>query len=671
MAVFNPIITGTTGNDTLTVLTDTSSVIAGAGTDIAVFTGDYSDYTFSQSDSYVSLLTHNTTEQAVSLFGVEQLQFDDVQVNLSTTAGNEFLVNTETTYYQDFPNITAISDGGFVITYSSNYQDGIVGRRIFEVYAQRYDANGNAVNDEFLVNTNTIDISNFGYGDSISLNDGGFLVTWTSTDDNGTGIYAQRYNSDGSKNGDEFQVNTTTLASQFDSNSTGLNDGGFVIIWTAHYQGPFNDGGDGIFAQRYNSDSSKNGDELWVSSPPESLEQQKDGSVTALNDGGFVIVWESIGQDGDGTGVYAQRYNSDGTKNAGEFRVNTETTGSQHNPATTSLNDGGFLVTWSGSGSGDDSGIYAQLYNSDGNKNGLEFRVNTYTIDHQYKPAITTLNDGGFVITWKHNNSDWTVFSIYAQRYNSDGSRNGDEFVVAANTYDSAGTPKITALNDGGFVITWQTVNQDYWESVGQEGDEGGNVYAQRYDSEGNALGEVTLDTIITGTTSTVDATIQTDATHYLDNTSINYIDDEGNDTGISSLVENGNVELEQTVDFDVVTLSAADAHVSGIQTNDATAILKHIVGLVTLTDGSVNIHAADVNNNGSIQTNDATAVLKHIVGLDSIDNFDLVDNSTGQRVTQIDGNSESIAALTIVENGDVNQSGSFDDDYTVLIDLV
>jgi hypothetical protein len=39
--------------------------------------------------------------------------------------------------------------------------------------------------------------------------------------------------------------------------------------------------------------------------------------------------------------------------------------------------------------------------------------------------------------------------------------------------------------------------------------------------------------------------------------------------------------------------------------------------------------------------------------------------------VTQIDGNSESIAALTIVENGDVNQSGSFDDDYTVLIDLV
>ncbi len=35
-----PTITGTTGNDTLTILTDTSSVQAGAGTDTVVFTGD-------------------------------------------------------------------------------------------------------------------------------------------------------------------------------------------------------------------------------------------------------------------------------------------------------------------------------------------------------------------------------------------------------------------------------------------------------------------------------------------------------------------------------------------------------------------------------------------------------------------------------------------------------
>ena len=38
-----PTITGTTGNDTITILTDTTSVQAGAGTDTAVFSGDYAD----------------------------------------------------------------------------------------------------------------------------------------------------------------------------------------------------------------------------------------------------------------------------------------------------------------------------------------------------------------------------------------------------------------------------------------------------------------------------------------------------------------------------------------------------------------------------------------------------------------------------------------------------
>jgi hypothetical protein len=121
---------------------------------------------------------------------------------------------------------------------------------------------------------------------------------------------------------------------------------------------------------------------------------------------------------------------------------------------------------------------------------------------------------------------------------------------------------------------------------------------------------------------SSFDATVQTDSTHYLDNVTLHYVDSSDHDTGISSLVQNGEIELDQSVSFDVVTLSSSSAHVSGIQTNDATAILKHMVGLDTLADGSVNIHAADVNNNGSVQTNDATAILKHIVGLDTLDEY-------------------------------------------------
>jgi hypothetical protein len=70
------------------------------------------------------------------------------------------------------------------------------------------------------------------------------------------------------------------------------------------------------------------------------------------------------------------------------------------------------------------------------------------------------------------------------------------------------------------------------------------------------------------------------------------------------------------------------------------------------------------------IQTNDATAVLKHIVGLDAINHFDLDNHSTGERVTQLEDNPTTVPALIIVENGDVNQSGAFNDDYLVSMEI-
>ena len=52
-------------------------------------------------------------------------------------------------------------------------------------------------------------------------------------------------------------------------------------------------------------------------------------SVTALNDGGFVVTWSSDGQDGSGYGIYGQRYAADGTPVGSEFRANTYTSSDQ------------------------------------------------------------------------------------------------------------------------------------------------------------------------------------------------------------------------------------------------------------------------------------------------------------------------------------------------------
>ena len=41
------------------------------------------------------------------------------------------------------------------------------------------------------------------------------------------------------------------------------------------------------------------------------------------------MTWNSSGQDANGEGVYAQRYNASGEKDGAEFRVNTYQTGNE------------------------------------------------------------------------------------------------------------------------------------------------------------------------------------------------------------------------------------------------------------------------------------------------------------------------------------------------------
>ena len=45
-------------------------------------------------------------------------------------------------------------------------------------------------------------------------------------------------------------------------------------------------------------------------------------------------------------------------------------------------------------------GIYGQRYAADGTPVGSEFRANTYTAGDQLFSSVTALNDGGFVVTW-------------------------------------------------------------------------------------------------------------------------------------------------------------------------------------------------------------------------------------------------------------------------------
>ena len=102
---------------------------------------------------------------------------------------------------------------------------------------------------------------------------------------------------------------------------------------------------------------------------------QIDSAIAAFNDGGFVIVWVSNGQDGSGYGVYGQRYNADGTKNGAEFLVTSEVTDSETSPSVATFADGGFVVAWQDQTSGVMAWTEARVFNANGTAATGEFKV--------------------------------------------------------------------------------------------------------------------------------------------------------------------------------------------------------------------------------------------------------------------------------------------------------
>lgn len=124
--------------------------------------------------------------------------------------------------------------------------------------------------------------------------------------------------------------------------------------------------------------------------------------------GNFVVTWRSDDND-----IYAKIFDTEGVNTTGSFRVNDYTDGSQNRPFAADLPSGGG-ISWLSSGQdGDGNGIYAQLFDNNGEKIGPEFLVNDDIQEDQQYPAIAVHNDGAMVITWTDN----TQKKVFFQRF--------------------------------------------------------------------------------------------------------------------------------------------------------------------------------------------------------------------------------------------------------------
>ena len=370
----------------------------------------------------------------------------------------EFQVNTYTSGDQVASSVAIDPAGEFVVVWTSFGQDGS-GTGVF---GQRFDNTGVPQGGEFQVNT-TSGGSQFYPTVGMDVS-GNFVVVWDSLGQDGSrdGVVGRRFDFSGAPISTEFLVNTYTTGIQFAPGVGVQSAGDFVVVWKGNGQ---------VYGRRYDANGKPLGSQFQVNVTPAALMSAPkriaapamsgdEGPTVGVDAAGnFIVAWTD--SDGSGTGIAARRYDSSGSPQGGEFRVNSFTTSRQNRPFVGVGPSGSSVIAWTSflqDGSLD--GVFAQRFDSAGVPQGGEFQVNTDTPGYQLYPSVGVDASDHVVVVWQSLSSDGGTLGVRGRRFDSAGVPDGPEFQVNSST--SYQTYPMVAMNGAGdFVVAWSASGGD------------------------------------------------------------------------------------------------------------------------------------------------------------------------------------------------------------------
>lgn len=184
-------------------------------------------------------------------------------------------------------------------------------------------------------------------------------------------------------------------------------------------------------------------------------------SVAVDNDGNFVAIW--VGSTPDGTRVFGQRYNSDGTPRGPEFNAATSKTGNHTSPSVAmNPSTGEFVVVWEvRAEDGTGLGVYGQRFGFTTGRQGSEFPVFVPPASERpdsiqsFAPRVARDASGRFVVIWRNPGTEGFFIDVLGQRYNNDGVPLGAQLVIVQDESIPDSHPQIAMSPQGDFVVTW------------------------------------------------------------------------------------------------------------------------------------------------------------------------------------------------------------------------
>lgn len=389
---------------------------------------------------------------------------------------DDFMVNSITHWNQNHPSICPRLQGGFIITWANEVEwDEAAGMELTEIFVRIFDENGTPSGPEFMVNSNW---EHFQERPKIaSGKDGQFVVVWTNYKENEIppSISARVFSQNGIPQGPEFQVNQYSNDYQGEPDIAINGDGNFIITWQSWGQ----DGDElGVFARLFAGDGTPSGSEFQVNT--HTLDDQFHPSIAIDQDGDFYIVWTSFHQDGDQTGIFVQRFEANGNRIGAEFQLNDTTLGWQEWPDIAVDQSGNVIVCWHSFEYGENSyEIIAKSFEKNLSFIGDEFKVNDNSENWQVFPSIDVDSEGNFLIVWQSLDQDGESFGIFAQMFDKYGNRLDSEFQVNRRSLGTQEAPDVILLDRDSFIITWE----DYLSAESEW-----DIYARIFTGQSNTF---------------------------------------------------------------------------------------------------------------------------------------------------------------------------------------
>lgn len=383
------------------------------------------------------------------------------------------------------PDVALDSAGNAVVVWQS-----LSATTGYDIYAQRYDAQGHPLGAAFVVNAYTA-------GDqrrpSVAMDDmGNFIVAWegpgNGTDPAGAQVYdtqniwGRRFNANGtSRSTGDLALNRSAAGSQFAPQLAVDASGDYVVAWYGEVPGD----SAGVAFARFNSSGLSLSPADQLPYDPASPGSQNRPSIAMTPVGAFAISWDTEIDDlVSGSISYAvatHRYSSAGVSESSDT-IATGSAGVLRESALSFDTAGALFVVWVERNVSETGGtIWLRRFPPGGGSAGLPQQLSPATLADRYSPSLVVDGAGALVALWGDATtvSSGSIVGVAARELDTLGQPQEAEFYPAlpapAGTLEHLAAARARSVG-GTMIVVWDSDTQPAGNLLPN-----GSIYMRRY----------------------------------------------------------------------------------------------------------------------------------------------------------------------------------------------